>query len=706
MTQGFPARTPTSRRRSLHALIAFACVCAVSLALVSASTTAVAASAKARAEISVDNLDPMVVMPRAEVNASGFVRNTGGEVLTGGKVRLRLSQSRLNSRAELAAAAAGKTASANGVVVAEQALPQRLARGADFRFRISADLAAGSLAREFGVYLLTIEVVAGFRAGFGRVGVQRTFLPWVPAKADFKPAGFALLWPLLSAPTRRADGTFVDDSLLTEMTAFGRLEQLVAAGESLSTQLPLTWVVDPALLEDAGAMSGGYRVTAPDGILGDGTGAAAAKAWLGRLQVAAAGQPVVSLPYADPDVVALRRHGLLGDVEAARLRGEEITRRTLGLTPTTDLAWPAEGFVDRSTLNGLRGRGFTSIVLDARAVEPELNLTYTPTGRADIDTANGTTTALLYDPVLMRTLGVPETASPLLSAQRFLAETAMITAELPSAGVDRKILIAPPRGWSPSPELLTRLVDVILGAPWLTGVPLQGLAAAPPPEIDRQALRYPAGSRKRELPAAYLAAIRSMHQSIEVFSAVLTEQPNPLISRFDAAVHRAESSWWRGRNERVNRLVEERRELARQRNLVRVLPGNYTFGSRTGEIPLTISNGLNQEVLVDVQLRPRTLLMEIGEVPQQRIGPRSKIQINVPAQARARGVVLVDTNLRTPTGATYDNPVELRIQVTQYGTLALYITLGAAGVLMLASIGRLTLRAARHRRRSEPLDAA
>jgi hypothetical protein len=648
----------------------------------------------------------MIVMPRARVSASGAVRNTGGGRLSDGKVRLRLSAGRLNSRAELAAAGAGKTASANGVVVAEQDLPRRLARGADFRFRLSADLSSGSSARVFGVYLLTIEVVAGFRDGFGRVGVTRTFLPWVPAQPDFKPAGFAWLWPLVGRPTRRGDGSFVDDSLVQEMAPRGRLDQLVAAGSSLSAQLPVSWVVDPALLDDALALSRGYRVTAPDGVLADGGGATAAREWLGRLQLAAAGQPVISLPYADPDLVALRRHGLFADVAAARTRGAEITARTLGVTPTTDLAWPADGFADRSTLNALRGSGFTSAVLDARALEPELALTYTPSGRADISTASGTTTAVLYDPALARTLGARATASPVLTAQRFLAETAMITAELPSLGIDRKILVAPPRGWSPSPELLDRLVEVILGAPWLTGVRVDSMATADPPEIDRRPLRYPAGSRKRELSAAYLAAIRAMNESIDVFSSMLRRQPNPLIQRLEAAVHRAESSWWRGRGERVNRLVEERTELSRQRRRVRVLPGNYTFGSRTGAIPLTIANDLNQEVVVDVRLRPRTLLIDIGDVEQiPPIGPRSKIQVNVPAQARAKGVVLVDTSLLTPTGASYGNPVELRVQVTQYGTLALYITLGAAAVLMLASIVRLSARAVRHRRRSRAAGA-
>ena len=131
---------PRSSARLRLALLLVALCALVGAPLPVEAELSAASAAKARAEITVDTLDPMVVMPRAEVSAAGFVRNTGGFRLTDGSVRLRLSQGRLNSRAELAAAAAGRTASANGIVVAEQALPRRLARGSDFRFRLSADL--------------------------------------------------------------------------------------------------------------------------------------------------------------------------------------------------------------------------------------------------------------------------------------------------------------------------------------------------------------------------------------------------------------------------------------------------------------------------------------------------------------------------------------------------------------------------------------
>jgi hypothetical protein len=75
------------------------------------------------------------------------------------------------------------------------------------------------------------------------------------------------------------------------------------------------------------------------------------------------------------------------------------------------------------------------------------------------------------------------------------------------------------------------------------------------------------------------------------------------------------------------------------------------------------------------------------------IGARSKEQVEVAVKAVATGVVPVDARLLTPGGAPYAQPVTLEVRVTQYGTVALFITIGAAGVLFLAAGVRLVRRA-------------
>jgi hypothetical protein len=658
-----------------------------------------AAAADTVASIDLTSLDPAIGIPGARLRATGVLRVTGKQTLSEVEVRIRLSRTRLSSRGELAAVAAGRTSSTDGDIVARQSLRGRFAAGQQASFDVAVNLNDVPTLQEFGVYVLNVEAVATTRDGVGRVAIVHTFLPWVPAHRDFKPAGFSWLWPLIAAPARLGDGRYADEALPGDMAAEGRLGRLTTAGSRLGQQVPLTWVVDPALLESAADMSDGYQVRAEDPSQPplDGTGAEVAARWLDQLRTASRLGEVATVPYADPDVVALRRSGLISDVLAARSRGDVIASNVLGRDVVTDLAWPAEGFSDRVTLRGLRGTGTQAVVLDARALPTELALPFTPAGRANISTSAGRVTGLLYDPTLSASLAAGAKQHPLLAAQRFIAETAMITAELPGVGPERTILIAPPRHWSPPPELLDRVVTASLQAPWMAPVAVQDLRDSKPPEIDRQSLRYPTSVRGRELPAPYLDAVRDLHRTIGTFTAVLSE-PDVLVPDLDAGVYRLESIWWRGRDARLGRLTGTRGHVLEQRNQVEVLPGSYTFGSKSGTIPLTVSNGLTQAVTVRIGLTPSPPRLEIGKIGDVRIPAKSKVQVEVPAKAIANGPVRIGTVLLTPAGDQYGQPVQLRIQVTQYGTVALAITGVAAGVLFAAAGYRLFRRAAAARR--------
>lgn len=651
------------------------------------------------ASVELTTLDPAIGVPGARLRATGMVRVTGRLALSDLEVRLRLSRTRLNSRGELPAIAAGRTSSRDGDVVASQALPGRLGPGQQAGFDVAVDLSDVPTLQEFGVHVLNVEVVARSREGVGRAAIVRTFLPWVPANRDFKPAGFAWLWPLLAAPAPLADGRYPDEGLAAEMDEGGRLGLLTAAGARLGQRFPLTWVVDPVLLETAEDMSDGYSVQ-PEEVGGpalDGTGAETADAWLDQVRAATGPAAVVTLPYADPDLVALRRAAMTEDIRAARVRGDTLAADLLARGVVSDVAWPADGFSDQPTLQALRAMGSQAVILNATAIPAELTLPFTPAGRADIGTRDGRLTGLLYDPVLTTALAARTDEQPLLAAQRFISETAMITAELPGVGPERTILIAPPRRWAPTPELLDRVVTASLEAPWLSPVSVEEFRATPPPEIDRELLRYPRSARVRELPQPYLDAVQELHTRITTFSAVLTE-PESVVPGLDASVLRLESTWWRNRADRLRRLTGTRAHVIALRDQVQVLPGSYTFGSKSGTIPVTVSNDLTQAVTVDIGLTASPPRLRVGAIDEVRIEPQSKVQVEVPATAVANGPVVIRAVLRTPTGNQYGQAVQLRVQVTQFGTVALVITGVAAAVLFATAGFRLFRRAASTRR--------
>lgn len=646
------------------------------------------------ASIAIATLDPAVGTPGGRLHVSGTV-TVGDLRLRDVQVSLRLSRTQVNSRSELAGVASGLTTGKDGDVIARQAVSDALPAGSSTGFDLGADLDKLDQLREFGVYVVAVEVTATHRDGTGSVAITRTFLPWVPAKRDFAPTGFAWLWPLVDKPARLSDGTFTDDSLAATFAAGGRIQSLTTAGAALAQSTRLTWAVDPDLLDSSRAMTQGYTV-ARDGAKG--AGQEVANVWLDQLRLATAGSDVLALPYADPDLVALQRHGLSADILRAREVGSRVAAKVLQRDVVGDVAWPVDGYAQRSTLTLLRRNGVHAVVLDGRAQPTKLELNYTPSGRTDVPTGSGPLTGLLADPGLTTELGRAG-QSPLLAAQRFLAETAMITAELPNAGSDRVILVAPPRRWDPPQEFLDRLVSGVASAPWMSPTGLADALAAPVAEVERETVRYPSAAKKAELPAAYLTALKSQHTNIASFNGVLADRANrdKIIPELDDSLLRLESSWWRRRDVRVNHLILEQTIVADLLKAVHVQPGSYTFGSKSGTIPLTIANETDYDVVVRLQLLPdqRVRLKPHDPIP---IGPHRKVQVEVAASAVASGTAQVSASLLTLDGTPLSQPVLLRILITQYGTVALFITLAAASVLVLMALVRLVRRARAARR--------
>ena len=693
-----PGARPT--RVARVALVVALLVVALPLGTVPTAGPPRAAAAAAPVTLSVDTLEPGVATPGSTLTVRGRVANRGKQGLRDVEVRLRLSATMLGSRSELAAVAAGRTTSRDGEVVVARSLPD-VGVGETEAFDLTRSTDELAALAGFGVYVLGVEVLASRSSGFGRVAIVRTLLPWV-AEADLVPTGFSWLWPLAARPTRLADGVFANDSLAEEIGPDGRLTRLLEAGATLgppgtgtdpaTNGAGITWAIDPELVAAVSDMADGdgYLVQTRDGDAVPGGGGSLAIRWLETLRAATAGAPVLPLPYGDVDVTAVNRAGLGGDVTLALDTARTaLTAQLPAATLLTDVAWPANGFTDRSTLALLRRSEVAAVVLDGRAVPPALDLSYTPTGRSHLATPSGRLAGLLADPGLADLLRA-RVASPLLGAQRLLAETAMIAAELPS-GPSRSLVLMPPRHWDPSPAYLARLAATLPRARWATPVSLGELAGTPPPEVDRARLTSPREQRAAELPASYLAAITGMHSGINVFAAILTDR-SAYIPGLDRSVHLLESTWWRDRPGRANRLARERDYLAELRGAVRVQPGNFTFSSRTGTIALTVANGLDQEVVLSLRLSPQTTRLRIEPTAEQTIGPRSKTQVEVKATAVAPGPVIVDATLRTLGGAAYGQPVQLRITITEYGTVALYITLGAAAVLFLAAGVRVVRR--------------
>lgn len=101
-------------------------------------------------------------------------------------------------------------------------------------------------------------------------------------------------------PHTNFDGTFRDNKLALSLTPGGKL------GRALALSSPTaTWVIDAALLDEIIDMSDGYLYQGKE----DPIGASVAQSWLDTLRSVIANNPIVALPYGNPDAALTRKLG-------------------------------------------------------------------------------------------------------------------------------------------------------------------------------------------------------------------------------------------------------------------------------------------------------------------------------------------------------------------------------------------------------------
>jgi Family of unknown function (DUF6049) len=662
--------------------------------------------------IEIQQISPAVPTETSTLTISGVVHNTGSTRIGGVDVVLRVGTAPLKLRGELEEVEEGALPQSTRPAPGGQAVLDEIDSKDLAPFRIAVPISALGLPPTDagrGVYQLDLTATAPQSAVPD--STVTTFLPWVPNAESVAPTRLAWLWPLVARPVRDSAGIFSNDLLAASLGSGGRLRGLVDAAAGS----PVTWVVDPDLLETAKQMSEGYQVRVRGGTTA-GTGRVAAADWLDRLRAAIGNSEIVNLPYGDVDLTALRRNQLAADITAANKLGAQTAQSVLHRPTVSDVAWPPGDVTDRPTLEAVRASGQQAIILADSALPPEVGLNYTPDGRGRLDTAAGELEPLLIDSGLsavLRTGSGRELGAGALMIQRFLAETALIMLQRPNDA--RSLVIAAPRNWSVEPGTAEQLLRAAAAAPWLTSVPLSAVRSVEPPAIPRVPAEYPASARAAELPGAYLTTVRRMRTQLLGFTEVLSS-PDPIERAYTAARLRAESAAWRrtdgepgvtaaGRSY-LRRVAANLTALRGQVSIVSA--GTVTLSSHTGTIPVTVRNELPQAVSIQVFVdstredRLRVEQPDLAIVPAGGVAP-----ISVWAEAVANGLVEVRVRLVNESGEPISDWQSIRVQVTNYGTLGSVIIAAATALLFLSATTRIVRRslAGRRRRATRPATA-
>jgi hypothetical protein len=590
----------------------------------------------------------------------------------------------------------------------QYSVPDPVPNGATVRWSVS--FPAGEFYDQFGVFPIEVRALA---AGTAYSATARTFLPFWPGRdAASQPKGLqvAWVWPLIDTPQQGACAkTLATSELASSVASGGRLSTLLDAGSSWAQADDLTWDIDPALLSDVSVMTKSYYThpsAACTGRFLEQPSPAAGK-WLSQLKASTVGTPTFLTPYADVDVAALSHAGLEPSIEAAYQFGDtvagDILPGTFGKTGTgtgdgevLKAAWPADGQADSGVLTDLADDGGISTVVLSSAELPSSSPGEDALAKT-VNAVGNTMSVLIANSRITSLLGTASaSASPsgqFALTQDFLAQTAMIAAELPAT--ERSLVVAPPPSWNPSPAEANALLSATDNAPWLhpAGLPALATAAANLPSTTHVP---PKSVSSAELSDAYLDQLAPVAASVSLFKELLYKPPASQLNALDAALAATESSAWRGRGSpgawRAKGQLAE--YLKDEENKVQIIASKKVLlTGQSGQTPVSVQNRLS--VPVQVQVMASTPLgsgLQVGPLKAPLlVQPGKTNTVTMPVHsATTIGTTTVQLQLATKNGSLLPLKTQLlNVEVTRFGRSLLTIIGGALGILVLTSAYRL-----------------
>jgi hypothetical protein len=675
------ARTPTR----VLATLALAVTLVATL-----GSAAPAQEAAPTLEVVLTSVSP-VVGPRAPLDYRVTVRNRGQQPARDLLVQARLGLP-VDTRSELAGLLANPGGDV-GVQPLDEFRPAgvELAPGAARQLeRRRVDLPPGLGDQRAGVVLpLSIQVQASGLAGPVTARLT-TFVVDLPAGAR-QPLRAALLVPVREPTHRNPAGDFIDDKLAGLLAPDGSLGAVVA--ELARAGAPTaTMVVDAMLVEEATAMVGGWRLrqggrrtSVPPGD----PRSVHADRFLQALKAAASRHPPAAFPYGNADLTALVRAGGGARADGPVAKGRNLLTNGLGTAPDGSLAWPVDGAVDGALLQALEQTGSDVVVLEPRHL-PAPSDGVTQNATVDLGGGPEPQRALVGDPALSGALTDPRSAgAPVEWAQRVLAETAVTWLERPNSSEPRGILLAPPQDWRPSGAFFRSLVRGLGAAPWLRLQPASALAAQVPQgpaEGERRLATVTASDVAAGLSRTYLNSVERTRAELESFARAVGNDFSPADgSSFERDLLVAESSDWRPASARARgrgfvRAVGQGIKAVYRH--VTVITTPVTLTARSGKIPVTVANGSAERVTVVLRLTsPKVDLPGASEPFVLEPGRRTTQLLQV--GTRATGTFPIQVDVLTPDGEARIAGGDVRLTSTAFNRVALALTGGAAGLLLL-----------------------
>ena len=509
-------------------------------------------------KMTITSLSPTAIPRKGAITISGVLSNASKEDWSDVNVYPFVSTTPITSRDDLALAAATQDDADVGPRLTDSrtmAPVGDLSPGDTVPFSLRIPVASLGISGDPGVYWIGVHALGASSKGRDRVadGRARTFIPLLPrGRTTSAPVPVSLVLSLRERVRRDAEGRVAGPTRWTRLTGpEGRLTHLTDLAASAGTA-PVSWVVDPAVLDALDDLARGNRKLAlgprrgsgssPDASPsasepGSGSGSPSgsptasaspsaepsspaspptpdasaqgrASAVLDQALSSIRGNDLLRLGYADPDTVALARRKPSLLTRADQVAGRSMEARDL---QGARAVVPPDGFFDPDLLDRLP-RDAVMLLADQgrdRGVPPSTRL---PTGQQLVladsrASAGGPGPSRTYDALAVR--------------QRVLADAALEQLDPSLDGAPRPIVVQLPTALGP--RAFWRSADFFGALEQRPGSALTPLQHAATTTFDGS-LPYGRAQLRGEIGEANVAATRLLAHTGTVFGHLLASE--------------------------------------------------------------------------------------------------------------------------------------------------------------------------------------
>ncbi|GAA2519880.1 DUF6049 family protein [Rarobacter incanus] len=627
--------------------------------------------------VTINSVTPAVATPGSDITVSARIDNPTGKKFTG-TAMLSLSRIILQTAAQVTEWQQAKPLDAIGSSLRTQAvtIPARGSVVATFSLP-ATDLWLLQSGDGLGPRGIAVSVSGATKKVTGRLGVARSFFIWQPLADDETPSvNLSVAVPIVSS---RAD-------LIAATHPQGRLDRIVAASGSDPL---VSWLVDPGtVVTAAGELS-------TDAVLAASAPAdAQSKIWASRIEEAASDHDTYALPLFDADLSTLRT------TSSTPRASTSLTDAVADVSGSwnTGIALPWQAAPTSSVISDAAAAGLDTVI--ARdGFDLAGNPTYTPGSVTQVSHERGTSRVLVSDSSLTDLFAATDPEqSPAQSAQQFLAQLVVLARQNP--GHDRAFLVTTPRDWDPAIEHVRAIIQAVDEAAFVTATSLSDIDSFAAESVERNLPKRSSDDAPVQVSTEQWADTVSNVRKAKQFAQV-TSNPEKITGPLGDSLLQALGYQWAGSSDSAASIiagVDATAEAVRS-SLDVVIGSDVNLVSASGLLPITVSNSLDQDVTINVQLAPDHPRLIAQAVKDVVVPANSELSVQVPVRAVGSGDVDVQVRLTAADSTVIATPADFTVRVRAdwetRGTVVVGILLAltlVAGVLRTIKRGRASSR--------------